>query len=120
MTLGTNIVEGNVISIGVHDVALEKYFGNIQVINVGGLSDDNSGLSTAAPPGVGVNLVVLDGNVVSLVHPNTRVRAMMNFAMMNVDVVARPGHNTTTLELLGLDQSVCKSFLQGEVRNMWL
>ena len=48
------------------------------IINVGCLRYDNGRLRTAPPPGVAVNLVVFNSNVVSLVYSDSRVRTVMN------------------------------------------
>ena len=57
------------------------------VVNVGGLGYDHSGLGTAAPPGVGVDDVVLDGDVVTLVHSDAAVGAVVDVVVVDVDVV---------------------------------
>ena len=57
------------------------------MINVRGLGNDQRRLRTAAPPRVGEDLVGLDGDVVSLVHPDAAVRTMMNLVIMNEDVI---------------------------------
>ena len=115
--LSTSIVKWNKISVVINSVSQQKYFSSeksclkmliiyfvvilpIIVVNVGSLSNDNGRLGTAAPPGVGVHRVVSDGDVVPLVHPDTRVWTVVYNVAMNVDIVTRPGHNTSTKKLL--------------------
>ena len=60
---------------------------------MGCLRDDDGRLGAAAPPGVGVDHVVLDGDVVPLVHSDPAVGAVVDLVVVDVDVVSRPGHN---------------------------
>lgn len=67
---------------------------------MGGLCNDNSRLSAAAPPGVGVDSVILDGDVVPLVNTDAAVGAIADLVVVDVDVVTRPGHDPTANKLL--------------------
>ena len=57
------------------------------VVNVGGLGYDHSRLGTAAPPSVGVDDVILDGNVVPMIHSDAAVGAVVDVVVVDVDVV---------------------------------
>lgn len=59
----------------------------LDIVNVRGLGDDHGGLGAASPPGVGVDDVVLDGDVIPLVHADAAVGTVVDVVVMNVDVV---------------------------------
>ena len=85
------------------------------VINVRGLGNDQRRLRTAAPPRVGEDLVGLDGDVVSLVHPDPTVGTVVHLVVVNPDVVPGPGHDAPPNELVGLDQSVLHGLAVSDV-----
>ena len=86
----------------------------IILINVGCLGNNYGRLGTTSPPCVGVDLVILDGDVVTIIHSDTTVGAVMDLVVVDEDVVARPRHNSSAEKLFGFDQSVCLSFCQSD------
>ena len=60
----------------------------LKVVNVRSLGDDHSGLGAASPPGIGVDDVVLDGEVIPLVHADAAVGTVVDVVVMDVDVVS--------------------------------
>ena len=49
-----------------HLVPIQEYLGDVELVDVPGVGDDDGRLGVAAPPRVVVNRVVLDGDVVPL------------------------------------------------------
>ena len=49
-----------------HLVPVEEYLGDVELVDVPGVGDDDGRLGVAAPPRVVVDGVVLDGHVVTL------------------------------------------------------
>ena len=82
---------------------------------MGGLCNDNSRLRAAAPPGVGVDSVILDGDVVPLVNSDPAVGAIADLVVVDVDVVTRPGHDPTANKLLCFDESLGLGLLESDV-----
>ena len=66
-------------------------------------------------PGVGVNLVVLNGDVVPLVDPDPTLRTVVDLVVVDPDVVPGPGHDAPPGELVGLDQSVLHGLAVSDV-----
>ena len=83
----TGVVEWDEVPVVVDDVPLQEDLGSFILVNVSGLGNDDGRLSTAAPPGVGVDLVVLYSDVVSLVHPDPAVGTVVDLVMVYPDVV---------------------------------
>ena len=81
------VVERDEVPVVVDNVSLEEDLGSLVLVNVSGLGNDDGGLGAAAPPGVGVDLVVLYGDVVPLVHPDPAVRTVVDLVLVYPDVV---------------------------------
>ena len=59
-------------------VAEEEHLGDVHLVDVAGVGDDDGGLGAAAPPRVGVDQVILDGDVISLHQTCKRWLMMFN------------------------------------------
>ena len=109
------VVEGDEVPVVVDNVGQQEYLGPGVVVDVRGLGDHDRRLCAAAPPSVGVYLVVLDGDVVSLVHPDPTVGAVVDLVVVYPDVVPRPGHNASPSEFVRFAQPVLHGLAVGDV-----
>jgi len=62
----------------VDGVAAEDHLEDLLVVRAAAVGDDDGALGVGRPPGVVVDVVVLDGDVVSLVGPDGRVGAVVH------------------------------------------
>ena len=109
------VVERDVVPVVVDVVGEQEDLGPGVVVNVGGLGNHDGRLGAAAPPCVGVDLVVLDGDIVPLVHPDPAVGTVVHLVVVDPDVVPGPGHDAPPTELVGLDQSVLHGLAVSDV-----
>ena len=112
---GVLVVEGDEVPVVVDTVGQQEDLGPGVMVDICRLGDHHGGLSAAAPPGVGVDVIVLDSDVVTLVHPDPTVRAVVHLVVVDPDVVPGPGHNSSANKLVGLDQPVFHGLTVGDV-----
>ena len=79
-------------------VPVQEYLGDVELVDVPGVGDDDGRLCVAAPPSVVVDEVVLYGDVIPLVDANSTVRTVVHNVVVNEGVVAGPDGDSPSVQ----------------------
>ena len=79
-------------------VPIQEYLGDVELVDVPGVGDDDGRLGVAAPPGVVVDNVVLDGDVIPFVDADSAVWTVVHNVVVDEGVVAGPDGDSPSVQ----------------------